>query len=168
VYDSSCFGQLVCNTSKKKGGGGGGEGKVFHALFFVIFVQNEICQIIKQVQEWDDHTIVTWDYEGEDVIYFPSQKKCQYDVHIYQILEDLLYKDIPLTLYVRTKNVMDQGECVHSFGSQWHQCQISSTCIQRSIFLIFPICIRTCCVTTSWQNFMFTTHMTILTQYDIC
>ncbi len=72
----------MCNTSKKKGG----EGKVFHALFFVIFVQNEICQIIKQVQEWDDHTIVTWDYEGEDVIYFPSQKKCQYDAHIYQIL----------------------------------------------------------------------------------
>ncbi len=27
---------------------------------------------------------------------------------IFQLLEDLLYKDIPLTLYVKTKNVMDR------------------------------------------------------------
>jgi len=29
-------------------------------------------------------------------------------VDIFQLPEDLLYKDIPLTLYVKTKNVMDR------------------------------------------------------------
>ncbi len=28
-------------------------------------------EIIEQVHEWDDHTIVTWDYEKANVIYFP-------------------------------------------------------------------------------------------------
>jgi hypothetical protein len=51
---------------------------------------------------------VTWDYEGVDVICFLGQKEGQYDVDIFLLFEDLLYKDIPLTLYVRFENVMDK------------------------------------------------------------
>ncbi len=51
---------------------------------------------------------MTWDYERADVIYFLSQEDGKYDVSISWLLKDLLYKDIPLTLYVRTKNVMDR------------------------------------------------------------
>jgi hypothetical protein len=29
-------------------------------------------EIIELVGEWDDHTIMTWVYEGANVIYFPS------------------------------------------------------------------------------------------------
>jgi hypothetical protein len=49
-----------------------------------------------------------WDYERPYVIYFPSQEEGQYKVDISQLLDDLLYKDIPLTLYVRIENVMDR------------------------------------------------------------
>jgi hypothetical protein len=39
-----------------------------------IMMSNHIeKEIIKQAHEWDDHTIVTWDYERANVIYFPSQ-----------------------------------------------------------------------------------------------
>ncbi len=65
-------------------------------------------KIIEQAREWDNHTIVTWDYEGVDVIYFLGHEKGQYDVDIFRLHEDLLYKDIPLTLYVKTKSVMDR------------------------------------------------------------
>jgi hypothetical protein len=94
--------------------------KGLHALFFVIVVipifftkqnmsSNQVKgKIIKQVGEWDDHTIMAWVYEGAYVIYFPGQEEGQYDVDIFQLLEDLLYKDIPLTLYIKTKNVMDR------------------------------------------------------------
>jgi hypothetical protein len=51
---------------------------------------------------------VTWVYERVDVIYFPSQEEGQYDVDIFWLPEDLLYKDLTLTLYVRTENVMDK------------------------------------------------------------
>jgi hypothetical protein len=51
---------------------------------------------------------MTWDYEGAYVIYFPSQEKGRYKVDIFQLLDNLLYKDIPLTLYVRIENVMDR------------------------------------------------------------
>ncbi len=63
---------------------------------------------IEQVGEWDDHTIMAWVYERADVIYFPCQEEGQYDVDISQLLEHSLYKDIPLTLYITTKNVMDR------------------------------------------------------------
>jgi hypothetical protein len=53
---------------------------------------------------------VTWVYEGTNVIYFPSQEKGQYDVDISQLPKDLLYKDIPLTLYVKIENVMDRED----------------------------------------------------------
>jgi len=59
-------------------------------------------EIIKQAHKWDDHIVMTWDYESVDVIYFLGQEKEKYDVDISQLLKEILYKDIPLTLYVRT------------------------------------------------------------------
>ncbi len=47
-------------------------------------------------------------YERANVIYFSSQEEDKYDVNIFQLPTDLLYKDIPLTLYVETENVMDK------------------------------------------------------------
>jgi hypothetical protein len=29
-------------------------------------------------ESWDDHIIVTWDYEGEDVIYLSNKEKKEY------------------------------------------------------------------------------------------
>jgi hypothetical protein len=40
--------------------------------------------------------------------YFRGQNEEKYDVDILKSPDDLLYKDIPLTLYVKTKNVMDR------------------------------------------------------------
>jgi hypothetical protein len=69
------------------------------------YVSNQVAkEIIEQPTNWDDHTIVTWVYEGADVIYFLGQEG-QYHVDIIQLQEDLLHKDISLTLYV---NVMDK------------------------------------------------------------
>jgi hypothetical protein len=56
-------------------------------------VEGEIIEQA-QVHEWDDHTIVIWDYEGVDVIYFLSLEEGQYDVDISSLPKDLLYKDI--------------------------------------------------------------------------
>jgi hypothetical protein len=42
------------------------------------------------------------------VIYFPSQEEGQCDVDFSRLPKDLLYKDIPLTLYFRIENVMDR------------------------------------------------------------
>jgi len=64
-------------------------------------------KIIEHDASWDNHTIVTWDYERADVIYFLGQEEGQYHVDISQLPKDLLYKDKPLTLYVRLENVMD-------------------------------------------------------------
>ncbi len=65
-------------------------------------------EIIKHAANWDNHTIVTWVYETVDVIYFLGQEEGQYHVDISHLPKDLLYKDIPLTLYVRLENVMDR------------------------------------------------------------
>jgi hypothetical protein len=65
-------------------------------------------EIIEQVGEWNNHTIMTWVYEGVEVIYFLGHEKGQYDVDISRLPKYLLYKDIPLTLYFRTENVMDR------------------------------------------------------------
>jgi hypothetical protein len=46
---------------------------------------------------------MTSDYEGADAI-----EEGKYDVDISHLLEDLFYKDIPLTLYVRIENVIDR------------------------------------------------------------
>jgi hypothetical protein len=77
-------------------------------------LQDEICQaniegeIIKHVRKWDDRTIVTSDYEGANAIYFPTQEEGKYDVDIFQLSKDLLYKDIPLTLYVKIEHVIEK------------------------------------------------------------
>jgi hypothetical protein len=63
-------------------------------------------EIIEHAHKWDDHIVVTWDYEGVDVTYFPSLEEGQYDVDISSLHKDLLYKDIPLTLYIKIENVM--------------------------------------------------------------
>jgi hypothetical protein len=36
----------------------------------------------KNVHASDNHTAMIWNYEGVDVIYFPSQKKGEYHVDI--------------------------------------------------------------------------------------
>jgi hypothetical protein len=56
----------------------------------------------------DAHTIMTWDYEGEDLKYFLDQEDGKYNMNISWLLKNLLYKDIPVTLYVRTENVLDR------------------------------------------------------------
>ncbi len=65
-------------------------------------------KLIEQAPKWDDNTIMTWVYEGIDVIYFLGQEEGQYDVDISWLPKDLLCKDIPLTLYVKIENVMDR------------------------------------------------------------
>jgi hypothetical protein len=52
-------------------------------------------EIVKQVVDWDNQTIMTWVYEGAYIIYFSSQEENQYYVDISQLPKDLLYKDIP-------------------------------------------------------------------------
>jgi hypothetical protein len=44
--------------------------------------------------------MITWDYKKIDVMYFICWKEGTYHVDIIQLLKDLLYKEIPLTLYV--------------------------------------------------------------------
>jgi hypothetical protein len=51
---------------------------------------------------------VTWDYEGIDVIYLPCEEEGKYHVDIVGLLEDLLYKEIPMIFYVNTKHVVDR------------------------------------------------------------
>jgi hypothetical protein len=52
---------------------------------------------------WEDHTIMTWDYEGVDVIYLLGEEKEKYHVDIAWLSKDLLYKDIPMT-YVNSES----------------------------------------------------------------
>lgn len=106
MYDSNCFKQSVCNIFKKGGG--------ILCIIFCCFCDFKFnCQtkyvehqvegeIIKHACEWNDHTIMTWHYESANVIYFLSQEEGKYDVNISWLLKDILYKNIPLTLYVRT------------------------------------------------------------------
>ncbi len=58
---------------------------------------------------WDDYTIVTWDYEGANVIYLLDKEEGKYHVDIAQLSEDLLYKDIFITFYVTSELVVDGG-----------------------------------------------------------
>jgi hypothetical protein len=44
-------------------------------------------KIIKQAHKWDDHTIVTWDYEGANVIHFLGQEEGQYNVDFFYYLK---------------------------------------------------------------------------------
>ncbi len=56
---------------------------------------------------WEDHTIMTWDYEGVDVIYLLGEKKEKYHVDIVQLSKDLSYKDIPMT-YINSESVVNK------------------------------------------------------------
>ncbi len=40
----------------------------------------------KDAHAWDNHTTITWNYEGVDVIYFWGQKEGEYHVDISQLL----------------------------------------------------------------------------------
>ncbi len=62
-------------------------------------------KIIKQAYIWDDHNIINWDYERANVIFLLGQEEEKYDIS--KSLEDLLSKNITLTLYVKTKNVTE-------------------------------------------------------------
>lgn len=42
-------------------------------------------------------------------MYFPNQYEGKYHVNMVQLLEDLLYKEVPFTLYVRSEQVV-KGE----------------------------------------------------------
>jgi len=56
---------------------------------------------------WDDYTIVTWDYERANVIYFLDEEEGKYHVDIAQLSKHLLYKDILITFYVTSELVVD-------------------------------------------------------------
>lgn len=60
---------------------------------------------------WDDH-----EYMGitkkKNLMYFPSQDEGKYHVNIVQLPEDLLYKEVPLTLYVSNEQVVKRNECL--------------------------------------------------------
>jgi hypothetical protein len=49
--------------------------------------------------------MITWDYKEKHLMYFPSQDEGKYHVNIVQLPEDLLYKEVPLTLYVSNEQV---------------------------------------------------------------
>jgi len=56
-----------------------------------------------------DNTMITWDYKEKNLMYFPRQDEGKYHVNIVQLSEDLLYKEIPLMLYVSSEQVV-KGE----------------------------------------------------------
>jgi hypothetical protein len=55
-------------------------------------------------------------YEGTNVVYLWGQKKGKYHEDMVWLLEDLLYKEIPLTLYVNNEQIMEGGMNVCSLG----------------------------------------------------
>ncbi len=162
-----------CVTFQRKGGRG------VHALFFCYFCDsNFLCKAKYFVQSscrrdnqtcWQiNHTIVTWVFEGADVIYFPSQEEGQYCVDISWLLKDLLYKDIPLTLYFRTENVMDSESVFIAWDHNGMSVKYLHAHLKESMFWMSLICMRIYCTRTSRQSFMLTIHGIILTQYGIC
>jgi hypothetical protein len=50
-------------------------------------------------------------------------------VDISQLLENLLYKDIPLTLYVKTENVIDRENVSIAYGHNGTNVKYGSMCI---------------------------------------
>jgi hypothetical protein len=124
-------------------------------------------EIIEPISNWDNHTIMIWVYEGVDVIYFLGQEG-KYDVDIFWLLEDLLYNDIPLTLYVRTMNVMDKESVFITWDHNGTGVKYLPCVFEGVYVLDVSNLLKTCCMRISQHNFMFMTHKTILTQYDIC
>jgi hypothetical protein len=52
----------------------------------------------------------TWDYKGTNAMYFRYWKKGKYHVDIIWLLKDLLYKEIPLTLYVSSEQIIKRKQ----------------------------------------------------------
>jgi hypothetical protein len=50
--------------------------------------------------------LFTWDDKGTNGMYFPYRKKGKYHVDIIRLLKDLLFKEIPLTLYVSSEQII--------------------------------------------------------------
>jgi hypothetical protein len=68
--------------------------------------------VLNDSEIWNDHTVVTWNFEGIDVICLLGLgKEGEYHVDIAQLSDDLLYKDIPMTFYVNNEHVMDGEQC---------------------------------------------------------
>ncbi len=65
--------------------------------------------VIDDNDTWDDQKIMTWDYEGADVL-FARQWRRKISCGYYSVIKDLLYKEIPMTFYVNTKHVVDKEQ----------------------------------------------------------
>jgi hypothetical protein len=109
---------------------------------------------------------MTYVYDGANVLYFLVQEEGQYDVDTFLLPKDLMYKDIPLTLYVRIKNVMDRDSVFITWDHNGTNVKYLPCLFERSMSWMSPIFLRTC-TRTSQQNFKFMTQRTVLTQYDI-
>jgi hypothetical protein len=62
--------------------------------------------VLNDNEIYNDHTVVTWNFEGIDVIYLLGEEG-EYHVDIAQLSDDLLYKDILMTFYVNNEHVVD-------------------------------------------------------------
>jgi hypothetical protein len=102
---------------------------------------------------------MTQDYQGIDVIYLQVRKGRIYHVDIAKFLKDLLYNDIPITFYINNEHVMDGDH--NGVNVKYFPCMF-----ETYMFWMSQICLKICCRRISLGNFMFTTHMTILAQYD--
>ncbi len=66
--------------------------------------------VLEDNKTCNDHTIMPWDYERANVIYLSNEENGEYHMDIVQLLEDLLYKEIPMAFYVNIKHVMDREQ----------------------------------------------------------
>jgi len=167
VYGSNCFGQLVHNTLKD-----GGEGSPW--TFFCYFCDSNFFCKMKYVKQssWrrDNRTSywLRWPHHCDLGLWrgschiFPKPRSpisCGY----FSIIRRLIIQGHTIDIICYKWKCNGQGECVQSLGSQWHQCQISSMCIQRSLCLG---CLQFVWGLVVWKHpniVSFTTHMTILT-----
>jgi hypothetical protein len=83
-------------------------------------------------------------------------------VDIFWLLKDLLYKDIPLTLHVRIDNVMDKENVFNRTNVKYLPCAF-----ERVYVLVVSNLLKDLLYKDILRSFMFMTHKTILTQYDI-
>jgi hypothetical protein len=51
--------------------------------------------------------MITWDYEGTNIMYLWGQKKGKYYVDMVQLPKDLFYKEIPVTLCNQKERVLE-------------------------------------------------------------
>jgi hypothetical protein len=108
---------------------------------------------------------VTWDFEGANVIYFPNQEEGRYDGDIFQLFEDLLYKDITLVLYVKTENVMDRENVLIA----WNHNGTNVKCTFEGVYVLgVSNLLKNLLYEDIPIEFHVMAHKIILTQYDIC